>query len=172
MLGLRALTAALIPMLVVLSPVVQWWTVSTKGATIGYALLASAAIIATRARSLYARVGLAALARRGDAGLRRADLVGRFRAQDRWRACVSLAGAAPHRRLHDRYRARVAGRKSRNLATCGAVRCRCGNRQPPPARARRAPRQPSGAAWTRVACGPTPAQCSTSGAGISACAAV
>jgi hypothetical protein len=63
MLGLRAFTAALIAMVVVLSPVVQWWTVSTSGTTISYALLASAAFIAaTRARSLYARIGFVALA--------------------------------------------------------------------------------------------------------------
>lgn len=62
-LGLRVLTAALIAMIVVLSPVVQWWTVSTTGTTIGYALLSSATFIAaTRARSLYARIGFATLA--------------------------------------------------------------------------------------------------------------
>jgi hypothetical protein len=63
MLGLRVLTAALIAMIVVLSPVVQWWTVSTTGTTIGYALLASVAFIAaTRARSVYASIGFAVLA--------------------------------------------------------------------------------------------------------------
>jgi hypothetical protein len=62
-LGVRALTAALIAMIVVLSPVVQWWSLSATGASIGYALLASAALIAAvRARSAYARIGLAALA--------------------------------------------------------------------------------------------------------------
>jgi hypothetical protein len=62
-LGVRWLTAALVAMIVVLSPVVQWWTVTSTGTTIGYALLASAALIAaTRVRSSYARVGLAAMA--------------------------------------------------------------------------------------------------------------
>jgi hypothetical protein len=62
-LGVRALTAALIAMIVVLSPVVQWWSVPVTGTSIGYALLASAALIAAvRARSRQARIGLAALA--------------------------------------------------------------------------------------------------------------
>jgi hypothetical protein len=62
-LGVRMLTAALIAMIVVLSPVVQWWTVSATGTTIGYACLGSAAFIAAvRARSALARIGLAALA--------------------------------------------------------------------------------------------------------------
>lgn len=62
-LGVRVLTAALIAMIVVLSPVVQWWTVTATGTTIGYAFLGSAALIAaTRARSLYIRIGLAAAA--------------------------------------------------------------------------------------------------------------
>jgi hypothetical protein len=61
-LGARAMTAALIAMIVVLSPAVQWWSVSVTGASIGYALLASAAFIAaTRARSLYGGIGLAGL---------------------------------------------------------------------------------------------------------------
>jgi hypothetical protein len=62
-LGVRALTAALVGMIVVLSPVVQWWNVTATGATIGYSLLSSAAlIVAVRARSLHARIGLALLA--------------------------------------------------------------------------------------------------------------
>jgi hypothetical protein len=62
-LGVRWLTAALVAMIVILSPVVQWWTVTSTGTTIGYAFLASATLIgATRARSRYAQVGLAAAA--------------------------------------------------------------------------------------------------------------
>jgi hypothetical protein len=62
-LGVRALTAALIATIVVLSPAVHWWTVSATGTTIGYAFLGSAAFIAaTRVRSTYARIGLAAIA--------------------------------------------------------------------------------------------------------------
>jgi hypothetical protein len=62
LLGVRVLTAVLIAMIVVLSPVVQWWTVTLTGTTIGYALLGSAAFIAAvRARSVYTRIGLAAL---------------------------------------------------------------------------------------------------------------
>ena len=62
-LGVRALTAALIATIVVLSPVVQWWTVTITGQTIGYACFAAAAFIAaTRARSVYPGVGLAVLA--------------------------------------------------------------------------------------------------------------
>lgn len=61
-LGLRALTAALISMLVVLCPFVQWWTASWTGTSIGYACAAGAALIAaTRARSTYSRIGLAAV---------------------------------------------------------------------------------------------------------------
>jgi hypothetical protein len=57
--GMRVLTAALISMLVVLSPFVQWWTGSWTGTSIGYSCLAGAALIAaTRARSLYARIAL------------------------------------------------------------------------------------------------------------------
>jgi hypothetical protein len=62
-LGVRPLTAALVAMIVILSPVVQWWTVTSTGTTIGYALLAGAAlIVATRVRSRYARVAFAAVA--------------------------------------------------------------------------------------------------------------
>jgi hypothetical protein len=62
-LGIRALTAALIAMLVVLSPFVQWWTLPVTGTAIGYACLAAAALVAaTRVRSWYARVGMAAVA--------------------------------------------------------------------------------------------------------------
>ena len=62
-LGVRPLTAALVAMIVILSPVVQWWTVTSTGTTIGYAFLAAAALIgATRVRSRYARFGLAAIA--------------------------------------------------------------------------------------------------------------
>jgi hypothetical protein len=62
-LGVRMLTALLIALVVVLSPVVQWWTVPTTGTTIGYACLAGAALIAAvRARSMYSTIALAALA--------------------------------------------------------------------------------------------------------------
>ncbi|HEV3134984.1 MAG TPA: hypothetical protein VG348_09830 [Acidimicrobiia bacterium] len=62
-LGVRILTASLIALIVVLSPVVQWWTVPATGTTIGYACLAGAALVtAARARRLYARTALAALA--------------------------------------------------------------------------------------------------------------
>ena len=59
-LGLRPLTATLIGLIVALSPFVQWWTGSWTG-TIGYGCLAGAALIAaTKARSAWSRVGLAA----------------------------------------------------------------------------------------------------------------
>src|SRR5438132_1314372 len=59
-LGIRALTAALIAMLVVLSPFVQWWTLPVTGTAIGYTCLAAAAlVVATRLRSPYAKVGMA-----------------------------------------------------------------------------------------------------------------
>jgi hypothetical protein len=62
-LGVRILTASLIALIVVLSPVVQWWTVPSTGTTIGYACLAGAALItAARARMVYSRIALAALA--------------------------------------------------------------------------------------------------------------
>ncbi len=60
-LGVRILTASLVALTVVLSPVGQWWTVPTTGTTIGYACLAGAALVtAARARRLYARTALAA----------------------------------------------------------------------------------------------------------------
>ena len=62
-LGVRALTAALVATIVVLSPAVQWWTVTITGTTIGYACFAAAAFIAAmRARFVLAGVGLAVLA--------------------------------------------------------------------------------------------------------------
>src|SRR5205807_8701308 len=62
-LGVRIVTALLIALIVVLSPIVQWWTVPATGTTIGYACLAGAALIAAvRARSLYSTIALAALA--------------------------------------------------------------------------------------------------------------
>jgi hypothetical protein len=62
-LGVRPLTAALISMLVVLSPVVQWWTVPWTGTCIGYACLAGAALlVAVRARSPYLKAVFAILA--------------------------------------------------------------------------------------------------------------
>ena len=61
-LGVRPMTASLIALIVVLSPVVQWWTVPMTGTTIGYACLAGAALVtAARARRLYGRIALAAL---------------------------------------------------------------------------------------------------------------
>jgi hypothetical protein len=60
-LGVRPLTAALVALIVALSPFVQWWTSSWTG-TIGYATLTGAALLAaTRARRRYVRVGLAAV---------------------------------------------------------------------------------------------------------------
>src|SRR5262245_4028161 len=62
-LGLRVLTAALVSMLVVLCPFVQWWTGSWTGTSIGYACLAGAAFIAaTRAKRPSVRILLAVLA--------------------------------------------------------------------------------------------------------------
>jgi hypothetical protein len=61
-LGVRPLTAAMVALVVAWSPFVQWWTSSWTG-TIGYATLAGAALLgATRVRSMYARIGFAALA--------------------------------------------------------------------------------------------------------------
>ena len=58
-LGIRVLTAALIAMILVLSPVVQWWSIPWTGASIGYACAAAVALLAaTRATSLSARAGL------------------------------------------------------------------------------------------------------------------
>jgi hypothetical protein len=60
-LGVRIPIASLAALIVVLSPVVQWWTVPFTGTSIGYATLAGAALLAaTRARSIYARVALSA----------------------------------------------------------------------------------------------------------------
>lgn len=62
-LGVRALTASLIAMLVVLSPFVQWWTLPVTGTAISYTCFATAALIAaTRVRPRYSKVGMAALA--------------------------------------------------------------------------------------------------------------
>jgi hypothetical protein len=62
-LGVRTLTAALIAMLVVLSPFVQWWTLPVTGTAIGYTCLAAAALVAaTRVRSVPAKVGMGAVA--------------------------------------------------------------------------------------------------------------
>jgi hypothetical protein len=61
--GLRAVTSALLALLVVFCPFVQWWTGSWTGTSIGYACLAGAALIAAaRTRTLPARLGLGALA--------------------------------------------------------------------------------------------------------------
>lgn len=61
-LGVRALTAALISLIVALSPFVQWWT-GPWTATIGYGTLAGAAFLAAaRARSPYSWIGLAVAA--------------------------------------------------------------------------------------------------------------
>jgi hypothetical protein len=61
-LGVRTLTAVLIAMIVALSPFVQWWTLPVTGTAIGYTCLAAAAlVVATRVRSLYAKVGMAAV---------------------------------------------------------------------------------------------------------------
>jgi hypothetical protein len=63
LLGIRTLTAVLIAMIVVLSPVVQWWTVPGTGTTIGYACLGGAALIAAmRVHSAASRIALAAIA--------------------------------------------------------------------------------------------------------------
>ena len=62
-LRLRPLTSALVALLVVLCPFVQWWTGTWTGTSIGYACLAGAALItAVRARSRSWRVAWAALA--------------------------------------------------------------------------------------------------------------
>jgi hypothetical protein len=59
-LGVRVLTAALISLIVALSPFVQWWT-GPWTATIGYGTLAGAAFLAAaRSRSRYSRMALAA----------------------------------------------------------------------------------------------------------------
>jgi hypothetical protein len=61
-LGVRTLTAALVSLIVALSPFVQWWT-GPWTATIGYGTLAGAAFLAAaRTRSLYWRTALAAAA--------------------------------------------------------------------------------------------------------------
>lgn len=62
-LRLRPLTSALVALLVVLCPFVQWWTGTWTGTSIGYACLAGAALIASvRAQSLASRIVLAVLA--------------------------------------------------------------------------------------------------------------
>jgi hypothetical protein len=62
-LRLRPLTSALMALVVVLCPFVQWWTGTWTGTSIGYACLAGAALIAAaRAESRSSRIALAALA--------------------------------------------------------------------------------------------------------------
>ncbi len=60
-LGIRPFTAALVGLIVVFSPFVQWWTLPVTGTAIGYTCLAAAALIAaTRATSLGPRIALSA----------------------------------------------------------------------------------------------------------------
>jgi hypothetical protein len=62
-LRLRPLTSALVALLVILCPFVQWWTGTWTGTSIGYACVAAAALIAAvEGRSRSSRVALAALA--------------------------------------------------------------------------------------------------------------
>lgn len=61
--GVRPGTAALTSLVVLLSPVFQWWTVPATGTIIGYSSLAGASLVAaTRARVTGRRVAWAALA--------------------------------------------------------------------------------------------------------------